>query len=138
MIGNAGVYSAQFSLIPGLIYCGIGNWNGNWTVGVNTLGKQILVGSGEFFSKGYLSTIVLKAKLQIDNQPDRVLPFPEPKPEISIWEGNISIVGGNLQGLLQRVSGNQYPNIYNIIGNYNQIIENGTIIIKVNDITIKY
>ena len=131
------VYSVNFNMLPLRIYSGIGNWEGNWELSSEMLiGKQILVGNGSFIGCGNQSTILFRGKLQLTRTNKRIIPFPQSESETSIWEGSISLVGGNMQGFLSRISGNEYPNVYNINAIYSKTMEDKNIEIKVSNIKL--
>ena len=110
---------------------------GNWELSSEMLiGKQILVGNGSFIGCGNQSTILFRGKLQLTRTNKRIIPFPQSESETSIWEGSISLVGGNMQGFLSRISGNEYPNVYNINAIYSKIMEDKNIEIKVSNIKL--
>ena len=97
-----------------------------------------MTGSGSFLGKGHLSTITFKTKLQITRKNTVVIPFPEPEAITNIWEGNMSLVGGNVQGFLSRQKGSDYPKLYNIKGTYREVIEKKIVKILVTDLKITY
>ena len=121
-----------------MIYSGIGNWCGigNWSE--NNLGNIILTGNSNFIGRGYLSTIVFRTKLQITRKNVSIIPVANSEIKTNIWEGNLSLVSGNVQGILSRQIGNDYPKIYNIIGKYSQKLDKSskTLIIKVLNLKI--
>ena len=85
---------------------------------------------------GNPSTVLFKAKLQFTKKIDRIIPYPDPKPETTIWEGCLSLVGGSVQGFLSRTNGSHYPNCYNLNAVYTKLKEGDTIVINVSNIKL--
>ena len=130
-------YSAIFNILPLGSYSGIGNWSNAWKLSSELLlGKQILTGSGEIIGCGNPSTLLFKSKLQITRTNTRIIPFPQEEPETSIWEGSISLVGGNVQGFLSRTSGNEYPEVYCVSAVYTKTREGDNITINITNIKL--
>ena len=119
------------------MYSGIGNWGNNWILSNDQLlGLQILTGDGEIVGCGNPSTLLFKSKLQITRSNKRIIPFPEPEPELTIWEGSLSLVGGNLQGFLSRTKGLEYPAVYNVNAIYTKVRTGLNIIINISNIKL--
>jgi hypothetical protein len=130
-------YSMNLDILPYGIYNGIGNWTTKCNISENNLiGIQILTGGGEFIGCGNPSTVLFKAKLQFTKKIDRIIPYPDPKPETTIWEGCLSLVGGSVQGFLSRTNGSHYPNCYNLNAVYTKLKEGDTIVINVSNIKL--
>lgn len=130
-------YSAIFNILPLGKNAGIGNWSNTWVLSSDQLlGKQILTGSGEIIACGNPSTLLFKSKLQITRTNTRVIPFPQSEPEVTTWEGSISLVGGNMQGFLSRISGMEYPEVYSVSAVYTKTSNVDTILININNIKL--
>jgi hypothetical protein len=130
-------YSVNLNILPIGIYSGLGDWSGNWDLSGNKLiGIQILTGNGEYIGCGTPSTVLFKSKLQITRKKKRRIPYPEPDAETGIWEGSLSLVGGNVQGFLSNTSGNEYPSVYNLDAVYNRRCVGSTIITDVSNIKL--
>ena len=130
-------YSAIFNILPLGNYSGIGNWTASWVLSSEQLlGKQTLIGSGEIIGCGNPSTLLFKTKLQITRTNTRIIPFPQEEPQTSIWEGSVSVVGGNMLGFLSRTSGNEYPEVYCVSGVATKTRDGDTILINISNIKL--
>jgi hypothetical protein len=130
-IGN---YVVQFSLIGVGVNSGYGSWSNNWNLILNdnklSLNNvQPLIGSGTYQSLGNPSVSSLLGNLQINiDYPDNN-PFPSDEPSQTSWEGNITLSGGSVLGVLtiKKTTGSPNtgsPNIYSVNGTYQLKCEN--------------
>ena len=135
-------YSIQFNLVGSGMVTGFGNYQTIFKGYLDQRGlpinnTAILKGSGQYQSIGCPSISTLKGTLQIVVAYPPQDPLPT-KPSIeTIWNGVVTITGGNVTGILNRIDGDLVsPNLYNLKANYNQTCTNGVSELIVKDLVI--
>ncbi len=134
-------YNVQLHLVGIRGISGLGHWNNKFVAFTDNRGYPIevnyaLIGSGKYYTVGNPSISNLMATLQINIIYPDADPLPTRDPTETIWKGSISLSGGSVNGILNRLDGENAiePTVYNFKGCYRMKCQSVVYTLNVTDV----